>query len=591
MSLTAAAPAYKPGDLSRLLAPSAGAPPVLAAAAASDPTLFGYLRPTKGRPPSRKSAKGGGKFSKQTLAKKASIKKQEAKKQQERHKQEVAEAAARKAAIKEAKSASGRPKVAPAASSAAAAAADEDADDAAEEDGQSEGSGVDESDGDEADDVDEAAIEEFMKDIEADGDDAAEEDGSDAEDAEDEDPEAKAKRERIAKREKRLAEDEQMEAPLPRKKDLKRAREEARTNDPRLPRTIFVGNVPTALKAKKLGHWVEEQLGVDSAVSQSIIESVRYRSVAVADPKIPKRVAVQKGLFHEARDSLNAYVVFTEAAGETFVARAVKELTGKDIELDGKKWRIRVDRVGGGAEGAAAAASEGGAEAAKKDDAHSVFVGNLPFSVNENDLYAHFDSCGTLLGVRVVRDRDSQLGKGIAFLRFGDAQSVRNALAFHGTKFGAGERTLRVMRAVENKKLHQAADTGASSKKKGGAAGSASATGSNKKAGGAGSNKKEGYGGTHKVKEVNRAGVLKKPRHKPRDGTAAVLQPVGRAPEAAGAAAAAGGAAARPTPPVAGKKRAFEGEHADPTTVVKRARVEQVKKMERKEKKRDNKKL
>jgi len=558
MAAAAAAPAYKPGDLSRLLAPSAGAPAVLAAAAAADPTLFGYLRPTKGRAPSRKSAKGGGKFSAQTLVKKSKAKKEEVKKQRERHEREVTEAAERKKALKEARNA---PK----------AAAAESKEDAADADDASEGSGVDEADGDEADDVDEAAIESFMKDIEADGAEDEEDSDEDA-DAADEDPEAKAKRERLAKREKRLAEDAAMEAPQPRKKDIKRAQKEARENDPRLPRTIFVGNVPTQLKTKKLGHWVESQLGVDSSVQKSIIESVRYRSVAVADPKLPKRVAVQKGLLHDARDSLNAYVVFTTE--EPWVARAVAELTGKDIELEGKKWRIRVDRVTHNTEDGAA-----------HDNAHSVFVGNLPFSVNENDLYAHFESCGELAGVRVVRDRDSQMGKGIAFLRFRDAQSVRNALAFHKTKFGAGDRELRVMRAVENKKLHQTADAAASSK--GGA-------GSNKKAqgAGAGSNKKkEGYGGAHKVKELNGAGVLKKPRHKPRDGSAPVTQIVGRAPESAAAAAAGGEAKARAPVQLTGSKRAFEGEHADPTSALKRARVEQVKKMERKDKKRDNKKL
>lgn len=44
------------------------------------------------------------------------------------------------------------------------------------------------------------------------------------------------------------------------------------------------------------------------------IESVRFRSVAVADPKLPKKAAFITKQFHKERDNMNAYVVFSSDA-------------------------------------------------------------------------------------------------------------------------------------------------------------------------------------------------------------------------------------------------------------------------------------
>lgn len=307
------------------------------------------------------------------------------------------------------------------------------------------------------------------------------------------------------------------------------------------------------MKPQKLIRWIETELGVDSSTSQSIIESTRYRSVAVSDPKLPKRVAIQKGMLHTDRDSLNAYVVFKE---EKYVDQAIEKCHNKTIELDGKEWRLRIDRV------------TSSKEAKTPDDnSFTIFCGNLPFNINENDLYQHFDDCGTITSVRVVRDRVSQMGKGIAFIKFSDEQGMRNALANHNLKFR--ERTLRIMKAVENKKLHHTTPKEDGNKKD---------SNSKKKVGGGGGSdggsKKEGYGGSQKVKEMNQAGVWKKPRHVPRTGTAT-----------------AGSASSSQKKKSIGTKRSFEGERADPSSELKKQKFEDFKQREKKEKRKEAKKL
>jgi len=416
---------------------------------------------------------------------------------------------------------------------------------------------------------DEEAVEKLMQDIDA-GDENDDESGSDADDSDDDNGDASASEEmkeelsaeekalldRKVKREKRLKEDEEMEKDPVKRKDIEKQRRYDREHDPRLPRTIFVGNVPARIKSEKVGRWVERELGHETdGQHPSIIESVRLRSVAVADPKLPKKVAAVKRMIHEARDSANAYVVFTEE--KPWVDRAVNELNGKEMEFDGNSWRIRVDRADG-------------TSTTTHDTTHTVFCGNLPFSINENELYQHFDGCGPIDHVRIVRDRDSGMGKGIAFITFKDVISMRNALAFNGTKFG--ERELRVTKAVENKLLHRTkpatskTDKGKDKTTKGGKAGSASDKKNGSSSSGSSSSRKEGYGGVHKVKVLNNAGVWKKPRHKPRPASA---QQVG------------GSAEARP----------FEGERANPDSHVIKAKAEERRQKEKKEKKKEKKLL
>ena len=49
-----------------------------------------------------------------------------------------------------------------------------------------------------------------------------------------------------------------------------------------------------------------------------------------------------------------------------------------------------------------------------------MFIGNLPFITNEEDLRAHFDNLeegGTgIVNVRIIRDPKTFIGKGIAYI-------------------------------------------------------------------------------------------------------------------------------------------------------------------------------
>lgn len=76
-----------------------------------------------------------------------------------------------------------------------------------------------------------------------------------------------------------------------------------------------------------------------------------------------------------------------------------------------------------------------------KDYDATLFVGNLPFVTNEQDLRDHFADVAKNSGaaeldtdndgirnVRVVRDKVTHVGKGIAYIQFSSKQLMRLAL-------------------------------------------------------------------------------------------------------------------------------------------------------------------
>ena len=78
-----------------------------------------------------------------------------------------------------------------------------------------------------------------------------------------------------------------------------------------------------------------------------------------------------------------------------FVKEAVKKLN--QIKLKDKHLRVDLE--------------EGG----KNDYDTTLFIGNLPFVINEEDLRAHIDAEG-ILNIRVIRDSKTFIGKGIAYV-------------------------------------------------------------------------------------------------------------------------------------------------------------------------------
>ncbi|KAM9363301.1 RNA-binding protein 34 [Symphorus nematophorus] len=190
-------------------------------------------------------------------------------------------------------------------------------------------------------------------------------------------------------------------------------------------RTVFVGNLPISCTKKTLQKLFRDQ---------GSIESIRFRSVVREDPSMSRKVAAIQRKVHPKKQNLNAYVVFKDEEG------VVKALERNGVEIE-KDFHIRVDRVTDGSQ---------------HDHKRSIFVGNLSFEMNELAFRRHFEECGSVEAVRLVRDQNSGLGKGFGYVLFENADSVQLALELDGTKLEG--RSIRVKRSVTKEKQKKKTD-------------------------------------------------------------------------------------------------------------------------------------
>ena len=193
-------------------------------------------------------------------------------------------------------------------------------------------------------------------------------------------------------------------------------------------RTVFLANVSTlAIKSKAskrllLDHLASFFPSLPAHKPVHKVESIRFRSTAFATSYVPKKAAfAKKELMDSTTKSTNAYAVYSTALA---AREATKCLNGTTV-LD---RHLRVDGV---------------AHPAKTDHRRCVFVGNLGFVDDESTiraaededsnkkprkakepgdieegLWRQFSKAGTVESVRVVRDKTTRVGKGIAYVQF-----------------------------------------------------------------------------------------------------------------------------------------------------------------------------
>ena len=76
----------------------------------------------------------------------------------------------------------------------------------------------------------------------------------------------------------------------------------------------------------------------------------------------------------------------------------------------------------------------------------NIYVGNLPFSVRDNELSELFSEYGEVKSANVIMDRSSGLAKGYGFVEMDDKNSAEEAIQYLNGKEVKG-RELRVNEA------------------------------------------------------------------------------------------------------------------------------------------------
>ncbi|NXX35736.1 RBM34 protein, partial [Nicator chloris] len=190
-------------------------------------------------------------------------------------------------------------------------------------------------------------------------------------------------------------------------------------------RTVFVGNLPVSCTVKVLKSLFKKY---------GQIQSIRFRSLIPAEDTVSKKVAAIKHKVHPNAKFINAYVVFKE---ECDAQKALKE-NGTEIASG---FHIRVDTA---------------SKTSSHDNKRSVFVGNLLYDIRDDAVREHFRVCGDIVGVRVVRDSRTGLGKGFGYVLFENTDAVHLALKLNNSVLMG--RKIRVQRTADKRKAQKSPD-------------------------------------------------------------------------------------------------------------------------------------
>ncbi|TFK68036.1 hypothetical protein BDN72DRAFT_769940 [Pluteus cervinus] len=247
-------------------------------------------------------------------------------------------------------------------------------------------------------------------------------------------------------------------------------------------------STPNPHSRSRAASWRERQSGAD-AEDPTLLKQDEKKYLT---PAQKKKVAFIHHEFHSSASTVNAYIVFAHSPpsaptsdDESNTPRVMDpyEAARKAAELfDGSMFMERMIRVDVALRGSARAklkSSLGDVGMGAADPKLSIFVGNLDFESREEDLRVYFEGViaaergppadamesddenedtenekGTKLKklktwvtrVRIIRDKETQLGKGFAYVQFADRQCVDEVLAMEEGKLKFAKRKLRVQR-------------------------------------------------------------------------------------------------------------------------------------------------
>lgn len=82
---------------------------------------------------------------------------------------------------------------------------------------------------------------------------------------------------------------------------------------------------------------------------------------------------------------------------------------------------------------------------------NKLYVGNVPFAANEEELQDHFGRIGSVSSVKVIRDRDTGRSKGFAFVEMENENLAQDALSLDGSEFLQRNLKVSIARERENR--------------------------------------------------------------------------------------------------------------------------------------------
>ncbi|KAK3365776.1 hypothetical protein B0T24DRAFT_682850 [Lasiosphaeria ovina] len=190
----------------------------------------------------------------------------------------------------------------------------------------------------------------------------------------------------------------------------------------RSPFGVWIGNLRFTVTRGDLRKWLVDNSG--GVIKDEDITRVHLPTVkpAAGAPKRDKDTPSENRGF--------AYVDFaTLEANVAAIALSETEWNRRKVLIKDSKSFDGRPKKEEPVEGADEDGKDGAAAPVKKKDMRTkVFVGNLAFTVTEDDLRAHFDKCGKIRWIKVATFEDTGKCKGYGWVNFEEAEAAEWAV-------------------------------------------------------------------------------------------------------------------------------------------------------------------
>ena len=81
---------------------------------------------------------------------------------------------------------------------------------------------------------------------------------------------------------------------------------------------------------------------------------------------------------------------------------------------------------------------------------NKLYVGNLSYSVRDDDLHQHFSAFGQVQSAKVMMERDTGRSKGFGFVEMANSQEAEAAIrGLHGHNVAGRDLTVNIARPME----------------------------------------------------------------------------------------------------------------------------------------------
>lgn len=83
----------------------------------------------------------------------------------------------------------------------------------------------------------------------------------------------------------------------------------------------------------------------------------------------------------------------------------------------------------------------------------NIYVGNIPYGVNESDLRNAFEAFGEVASARIINDRETGRSKGFGFVEINDNDAAQKAIdSLNGSEFGGRKIVVNEARPREDRR-------------------------------------------------------------------------------------------------------------------------------------------